>query len=264
MKSQINITALACLFIGIFAQAALTADVSWKGFQQAGPTTVLNFPDKTPRSSSSYSFSITNDSFVIQKKGRGAFHVFQEVDWFVEATGRLSSKQFLEDTSRCTIHDLSGRLLYEAQKNFDHEKRKITITINDHRNTESIRTKKYTFPMKGLTVDDIAMISFVKSFIPSADPAKVPFFYLITFEPALYKVLVKPQGQENLTLADGRRYDCIKIRLIADIGILDNVFDRYVPATFVWYERTYPYRWIQYQGLEAGRHSANIFSYIEN
>ncbi len=256
-----KIILLSCLWLISVCVPAFATEASWTDFQQAGSAAILNFPTQTPRSASSHSFTVTSDSFTAQKKGRGAFDHFELVDWLAEATGTIKDRRLIQKKSLCVIKDLEGNTLYQAQKDFDYEKKKITIKIDDRRNPKRARVKNYTFPIKGPTIDEICLTNFVKSFIPYLNEKNNQSFYLITFEPALYKVLVKQQGQETITLPSGRSYDCVKIRLIADMGILDNVFDQYVPATFVWYQRTYPFQWVQYQGLETGRHSTNILSY---
>lgn len=215
----------------------------------------------TPRSTSSYSFFVKENSFEIKESGQGAFHQFDLVDWHIHATGAIKNHQLIQHDSLCTIHDLQGAILYEARKTFHYDKKEIIIEINDYTNPRRARKRNFTYPLKGLTVDEACLKTFVKSFVPDLEGKGFSSFYFITFEPALYRVLVKPEGHETLQIA-GHQYDCVKIRLIADMGILAHVFDRYVPPTFLWYEKNYPFRWIQYQGLETGRFSANILSQI--
>ncbi len=72
---------------------------------------------------------------------------------------------------------------------------------------------------------------------------------------------VKYVRPEKLSLAIGQR-SAMKIRLIADFGILDEAFDRIVPPSFIWYEDRPPFDWLQYQGLETGLQSPDIIGSI--
>ena len=262
MKRPTKITFVLCLALLLAKAAAFAESAPWQDFEQSGNAAILAFPEKSPRSSSHFSFLIDQNHFEIKKSGHGAFHRFQNVNWSVEASGKIQDNFLRQEASLCVIKDADDTLLYRAQKTFDYEKNKIFITIREAKDQKKFHEKKYVYPLKGYTIDEPCLIHFIKAFIPHLNEKEYRYFYLITFEPALYKVLVKPQGQESVELG-GKKYDCVKIRLIADMGILDNIFDKYVPATFVWYDHAYPYTWIQYQGLEAGKHSANILTYIE-
>jgi hypothetical protein len=42
------------------------------------------------------------------------------------------------------------------------------------------------------------------------------------------------------------------------MGIMDEILDRYVPATYLWYEAGTDHDWLQYEGFETGFGSTGV------
>ena len=80
----------------------------------------------------------------------------------------------------------------------------------------------------------------------------------------MYGVNLEFVKNEVLNLPGGKR-NSIKIRLIADfIKLGDELFDKIIPPTFVWYQDQPPYTWLKYQGMETGDPSPNIIAYLKS
>lgn len=226
-------------------------------------TTVANFYVKTkaPRSTFRLDFKTTDQQgqmvYDIHAEGQGAFHKYRKARWVITSQLKGNRDLLRPLTTRCVIEDLEGQKTVTNETQYDYRQNKIFVTITDPKIKAPI---KMTFPLKGPTADYASLSYFLKPLIAKLPQEKNQTFYLLTIEPAMYKVNIKFVAKEELSLLSGKK-SAIKIRLIADFGVLDEVLDSLVPPTFIWFEDKTPFNWLQYQGLESGVHSANILAY---
>jgi hypothetical protein len=73
--------------------------------------------------------------------------------------------------------------------------------------------------------------------------------HLLTHAPMLYRITMKYQGRETLTLA-GRSVECYRLEMVPDLGML-SIFGAFVPKTYFWYETAAPHKFVRYEGLES-------------
>jgi hypothetical protein len=118
-------------------------------------------------------------------------------------------------------------------------------------------TKTAKFPIKGKTTDDVTLIYFLRAYVANRDDPDYKSYYLLTNEPKLYKCNIRVMGEEICQLPIGEKA-AVKLKLTGDMGIIDDILDRFVPHTYVWYEPDPPYTWLQYQGLETSVSSTNV------
>jgi len=217
-----------------------------------------------PRSSFSSSIEkVFRDAKIFYKfyqKGNGDYDKYKTITW--ESAIEMEEKnKFLQVIySRRTIKDKDGNIIIKHEKRFDYDKQKIYYTASD-RNGAII--KKEIFPIKGLTVDNEGLISFMTTFAAHPNDKRYKSFYLISNEPRLYRINVKTMKPEVLELNAGK-INAIKLRLIPDMGLLTSISNALIPPTFIWYTAQSPYTWLKYEGLETGLGSAHILAYITN
>jgi len=63
----------------------------------------------------------------------------------------------------------------------------------------------------------------------------------------IFKVRVKNLGEETVTVPGGT-YDCYKLKIIPDLGLLDRPLGRAMPGIFVWQDKKYPNLPVKYEG----------------
>lgn len=63
----------------------------------------------------------------------------------------------------------------------------------------------------------------------------------------IFKVRVKNLGEEKVTVPSGT-YDCYKLKIIPDLGLLDKPLGRAMPGIFVWQDKKYPHLPVKYEG----------------
>lgn len=200
--------------------------------------------------------------YVITQKGTGAIDEFSSASWTTRSWCRLSEGFLQTHTSETEIFDESGQPLKKYQKKYDYQDKIIIWSVEEF---PSGKTTRKAFPLKGQTCDNTTLIFFVHSFIPHEHHRNQQAFYLLTDEPKMYKVNLRFLKKEKIQLSR-KIWEALKIKLTADLGILDDVLDQFVKPTYIWYEAQHPYRWLQYQGFEKGAHSPYIIStlVIEN
>ena len=103
------------------------------------------------------------------------------------------------------------------------------------------------------------MAFFLKAYVKHRDEPGYKNFYLLTNEPKLYKVNFKLVATETLDLPIGKKR-ALKIKTTGDMGIVDDILDKYVPHTYFWYEDSPDLQWLQYQGLETSIDSAYVIA----
>lgn len=201
--------------------------------------------------------SLAQNIFTVTKNGQGRIDKYENASWTITAHLR-NQHGFLETLdSVCHIKNKKGHTLAIYKKLYDYKKNIITWESYDK--NETLKNKK-DFPLKGKTCDDTTLIFFLKAFMPNINQEE-QFFYLLTNEPKLFKTKITFIGKEKLNLPGGE-IEASKIKLTADIGILDDVLDRFVPKTYLWYSTTPPYHWLQYQGFEKDAKSAYVLNIL--
>lgn len=260
MKLKLQIIFVFLAFFALIQSPVYS--LNWKDFEQSGQAKTLEISNENKRSLSEYSFSLDGNNFLIENKGTGSYYPFDNTNWLMRAEGNIENGSFVQKSSLLQIKKVNGDIIFKAKQEFNYKSKLIKLQLIDYREKSPVE-KKYRYPIKGTTICPFSLNHFVKSLMPKALKGdKSQSFYLITYEPALYRVMVRPKGPEKIKIND-QKYECLKIRLIADIGIIGRVLDRFVPPTFVWYEKEHPFRWIKYQGLESGRFTPNITSYVK-
>ncbi|MCM8756675.1 MAG: DUF3108 domain-containing protein, partial [Candidatus Omnitrophica bacterium] len=196
--------------------------------------------------------------YKITQAGKGDYDKYENITWTVEAEMEEKDGFLLPNYSIHTLVDNSGKIIVKYEKNYDYNKEKISYTATD---ANGKVLKNNTFPMKGKTVDDFTMVSFLRKFIPHLNEEGYKTYYLLTSEPKLYKIDIKVIGEETLELPAGK-IETIKIRIIPDLGLLTGVAKAMVPPTYLWFTKKEPYMWVQYEGLECGLGSTHIVNYV--
>lgn len=192
----------------------------------------------------------------VTQVNHGDYDKYQNVSWIIESfSERMPDESLRPLRTLCTVMGQDGKTVSHQENHFDYEDNIIRVILKD-----SVATKNYTYPIKGKTADYATLKKFLQSYIGHLDEPNYKNFYLLTSEPKLYKVNIKLVAKETLKSPFGE-LPALKLRLIADMSILDDVFDRYVPATYIWYEEQPPHRWLKYQGMETGYRSAVITAY---
>jgi len=205
------------------------------------------------------SFSLSQDKnrpdiFVLRKEGRGDFYKYRNVEWLSQAELIREDSLWTTLSSRTTIKDKAGKLIAVHEKIYDHPAKKIRCVT---RGSDGTITSELKFPIKGRTCDDVTMFLFLEDFVHGRNIPPFRFFYLLTNEPHYYRTSVRLAGEENLALATGS-IRTLKFKLTAELGIIDDLLDRFSRHTYVWYQIGAPYSLIRYQGYEKGRGSAYI------
>ncbi|MBF0385468.1 MAG: hypothetical protein HQL27_06310 [Candidatus Omnitrophica bacterium] len=196
--------------------------------------------------------------FDFLRLGRGNFDKYKDILW--ETTAKLKEKDgFLNIlNSSCAAKEPQGKTIVRYNKEFDYDKKIITWRQLD---TDGKIIKEARFPIKGKTADDVTLMYFLKAYVANRNKPGYQNYYLLSNEPKLYKVNIKVIGTETLNLPIGKK-KAIKLKLTGDMGIIDDILDKYVPHTYTWYEDAPPYEWLQYEGLETSMKSANIIAYV--
>ena len=211
------------------------------------------------RSELTYRFERTESQvFELYRSGRGKCDKYQNITW--DTTAQLQEKEgflYLLNSS-CTAKDSQGTTIMRYDKEFDYDKKRITWRQRDA--AGNIR-KEARFPIKGRTTDDVTLMYFLKTYVANRAAPGYQTYYFLSNEPKLYKVNIKVIGTETINLPVGIK-KAIKLKLTGDMGIIDDILDKYVPHTYVWYEDVPPYDWLQYEGLETSMQSANVIAYV--
>ena len=216
---------------------------------------------KEKRAELTYEISKENKNapvYVLKRSGKGSCDKFVDMSWDTLAEITEKDDRLCVLNSKCSAHDKDGTMLLGYEKIFDYAKGKIYWTQFDKNGKTA---KKVTFPIKGITTDDVTMAFFLKSYVKHINEPGYNNFYLLTNEPKLYKVNFKLMGIETLDLPIGKKR-ALKIKTTADMGIVDDILDKYVPHTYFWYEDSPSLQWLQYQGLETSMNSAYIKALI--
>jgi hypothetical protein len=205
--------------------------------------------------------ALKNDKtvYILTIDGNGAYDKYRDITWHQES--RMEEKNgllYILDTT-CRISDKKGAFIASYEKIFNYGNRKIYWR---QKNPDGTVRKEITFPLREKTTDDISMIYFLKPFAAKYQQSGFQDFYLITNEPKMYKTRITFIRRESLKLPSAEK-KAIKFKLTGDVGIIDDILDRFVPHTYIWYEEETPFDWLQYEGFETDMHSAYVRARIE-
>jgi len=228
---------------------------------ESGEVIYINKKDSNMRAKESFSIErIPQQERLIYKytsHGEGSYDKYKDIVW--DVTAEMEEKEgFLYPLESIrVIKDKQGHIIVTYDRRYDYNKQKIYYTMSDG---QGKIIKDREFSIKGKTVDDDTLTSFLKTFVAHLNQYGYQTFYLLSSEPEIYKTNVKVIGPEVLDLPIGK-INTIKLRLIPDLGNLE-VMGSIIPPTFVWYTEKEPYDWLKYEGLETGILSAHIITYI--
>ncbi len=217
---------------------------------------------KEKRSELTYTFKRIQSpeklNYEFYRIGQGKCDKYQDIIW--ETTAQLNEKDgflYLLNSS-CTAKDAQGKTIVRYNKEFDYAKKIIYWRQLD---SEGNIKKEARYPIKGKTTDDVTLMYFLKAYAANRNTPGYQTYYFLSNEPKLYKVNIKVIGTEMLDLPIGTK-KAIKLKLTGDMGIVDDILDKYVPHTYVWYEDAPSFEWLQYEGLETSMQSANVVAYV--
>lgn len=196
--------------------------------------------------------------YSLSQYGVGSYDIYTNTTWSTEAQIQVKDGLVTPLLSRSTVKDQQEEILFVIEKRFDQRQKKIYWKKKD---AQGKTVKEAVFPIKGLTADDTTLFCVLKQCIVNQNQPGYKYFYLLTNEPRLYRTNIKVTGQEKLTTPQGTS-DCLKVKLTGDMGIVDDILDKYVPHTYVWVKNTFPHDWIQYQGMETDRDSTYIIATV--
>jgi len=152
------------------------------------------------------------------------------------------------------IYDKTGELIVEHRKDYDYLKKKIYYQALDKNGKAVI---KKTFPIKGLTIDDVNLSYFLKAVVSRMGDDGYHRFYVLSSEPSLYNINIQKLGDEEFDFLSGKAV-AAKIRLVPDFGIATGVYSALVPPTYFWFKKGEPCNDLAYEGLETSLGSAHV------
>ncbi len=264
MRQLINILFIICV---LTTTSAVSADETSPAFMPDREEKEVVYVDKkTGKERSRLSISLRKISredqiiYQISSRGKGDYDKYKGITW--ETTSEMEEKQNLlyPLQSITVIKETSGQVDVTHKRRFDYNRKKIFCSLSD---IDGNIIEEKTLPLKGLTADSTTMTYVLKTYIAHRDEEKCRDFYLLSDKGKLYRVTIKEIGTETLNLSSGK-VECIKLRLIPNLGILTGVIGSLIPPTFVWYIDEPPYEWLQYQGLETGIGSTHIRAHLED
>jgi hypothetical protein len=194
------------------------------------------------------------------KRGKGHFDRFKNVNLITEIVFHIEDDFVIIHRSSTLLLDDSGKILASFEKFYDYIIKEATWRRTDG---ERNILDEQTFSFDGKICDEESLIVFLPPFLKNPQKPSPPYFYLLTNEPHLYKTRLDWKGEEHLLFPRGN-IPALKVKLTGEVGVLDNILDRFVPATFIWFRQSPPHDWLQYQGFESNYRSAYVRSFIED
>lgn len=259
MKKYIFLT---FIFLSCFPVYADTVADIFPYQEETDSVTFIDKKTKEKRSELTYTFKRTLSSdeaaFDFHRTGQGKCDKYQDITWETKAQLKEKDGFLYLLNSSCVAKDPQGKIILRYEKKFDYDKRIITWRQLD---ADGKIKKEARYPIKGKTTDDVTLMYFLKTYAANRNTPGYQTYYFLSNEPKLYKVNIKVLGSETLDLPIGAKR-AIKLKLTGDMGIVDDILDKYVPHTYVWYEDAPPYEWLQYEGLETSMQSANVIAYV--
>ena len=256
MKIPVYLFILSTLCV----KSVLAADFSPTYLPSSEKGAVIYFDKKTLEKRADLEFSLNQISkdkhphYELIRNGSGDCDKYEEITWTNKAEMKEVDGYLYTLYSTCSAKDKNGATIVTYKKVFDYDNNEILWSATD-KDGKTIKTA--TFPIKGKTTDDVTLIYFLRTYAANRDDPNYKSYYLLTNEPKLYKCNIRMMGYETCKLPIGEK-NAVKLKLTGDMGIVDDILDRFVPHTYVWYEPDPPYNWLQYQGLETSISSTNV------
>ena len=196
--------------------------------------------------------------FTMVERGEGSSGKYTNIRWEARTIFTLNNGLMQITQSVKQVFNKDGELLETVTKEFDLNAH--TAVYRKTAEDGELITER-TYPIEGPIVDDINLVHFIRGIYSDGDKRKFESFYLLSNEPKLYKVNTKFIGQETLSLPGGE-YEAMKLQLMADLGALTEIAAKVVTPTYVWVSKDHPHHWLQYEGLESGRYSTKVKTYV--
>ncbi len=140
---------------------------------------------------------------------------------------------------KVTLKDSQGKAIENVEKFYDRENKEVICNVNK-------KIKEFEF--KENLVDKQNIVIFLMNY-PFEEKRNLDF-YLLTHDPALYKLNLKFRGKEKIRIKD-REIECYKLEMLPDLGFF-NFFRVFIPKTYFWFETSPPHYFVRYEGLESG------------
>ncbi|MFH1460106.1 MAG: hypothetical protein ABIG64_07035 [Candidatus Omnitrophota bacterium] len=184
----------------------------------------------------------------------GDYCKYKNVSWDVTAEMEERDGFLYPLFSKKIIKSSDGKILEAHDKQFDYAANTLNIIITNEKGGIA-KKKKYT--LRGHTTDGDLLAYVLRAYAENIDKRTHKQFYLLSDKANLYKTTIQPKLGEEVTLPVGKM-ETIKMRLIPDLGMLQDAAEYLVPPTFVWFTKAPPHVLLQYEGLEADLGTAHI------
>jgi hypothetical protein len=182
------------------------------------------------------------------EEGRGQRGEFKgDVKWKIDGYWWLGDALSPGRLER-VVTGADGKVLEKTRKIFDQKSGKARFEREGPDGV--VKTKELDAPEDTIATEGIA--TALRS-LPFGTPLEA---HLMTGEPHVYKITLKPEGREKITTPAGT-FDCFKVRLIPELGVLSFV-NAFVPDSTFWFQADPPHLWVRYEGLESGLTSPRV------
>ncbi len=261
MKNLFTLNILLLFFLPAVCSGGGQSDVFMRAFER-GEIFYYDIKTSQERSRINYTLERIPEKdkmlYKLNIDGNGSYGNLQNITWRQESLMEEKNGMLFILYTAYKANNKKGSTVASYEKIFNYKNKKIYWRS---KNPDGSVHKEIVFPLKGKTTDDISMIYFLKAFAARHNEAGFQEFYLITNEPRMYKTKIKFLGEEKLPLPSAEK-KAIKLKLTGDVGIIDDILDRYIPHTYIWYEAEQPFDWLQYEGFETNMRSAYVRAYI--
>ncbi len=177
----------------------------------------------------------------------GSLGKFNQLRWDLESKFKINSGHYSVLRTSREGRSAEKRILFSENIYYDYANKRITFTRV--KGADGI-PEQTIFPLTNPTTDYATLFHFMQNEINWEKRTNCSF-YLVTSKPSLEKINVKFLSREKISTGQ-EAINALKVQLIFDQGILDNLFAGFIPSTFIWVEDQPPYRWIKYEGPELG------------
>ena len=179
--------------------------------------------------------------FLLKEAGSGVYSGFDgPVKWKTETEFSDDGSVITPIRMTKTFRSEDDTILFEGSQEFDAKNRWVTCA---KRWPASGKEVKKTLRYRGEVVNDCLLGLYVKRFLENGDMKKI--FYLVSNDPAMYKISAKVKKKEDVTI-NGVTRTAYKIDLDPRAGI----FGIFAPETCVWHLAKPDHAWLKYRGAE--------------
>lgn len=163
----------------------------------------------------------------------------------------VQSRLFLSKTPRVlgTVQVASSDKdegIWQKNKIFNYTQKKLIARQFEH--GKLVMERSSPFPDGPVFSADVLVAIFQGYDFEKAKPFS---FYVYSSEGKLYNVTVRIIGKEKVSVPPGD-FDCYKMELRPDLGLLNFVITPFLPKTYLWFTVSKPHLWMKYEGLESG------------